>query len=200
MSPSKIVITGTIASGKSTLSKLISKMGFEVISADEINKDLLKEGAINYLAIKNSGEFDQAFIDNRLDKKLLAAIIFNDSKKMAKINQLTHKNILQEINKRVAQSSDKAVFIEIPLYFQTKEKFEADEVWLVIADYETQISRLMKRDNIDLSYAKTKIESQSVLEDMKANSDLVFDNSGTVDQLEEKSKIMLKEKRLIWSF
>ena len=197
MSPSKIVITGTIASGKSTLSKLISKMGFEVISADEINKDLLKEGAINYLAIKNSGVFDEAFIDNKLDKKSLAAIIFNDSKKMAKINQLTHKNILQEINKRVAQSSDKAIFIEIPLYFQTKEKFEADEVWLVIADYETQISRLMKRDNIDLSYAKTKIESQSVLADMKANSDLVFDNSGTVDQLEEKSKIILKEKRLI---
>ena len=200
MSPSKIVITGTIASGKSTLSKLISKMGFEVISADEINKDLLKEDAINYLAIKNSEEFDEAFIDNRLDKKLLAAIIFNDSEKMAKINQLTHKNILEEINKRVSQSSDKAVFIEIPLYFQTKEKFEADEVWLVIADYETQISRLMKRDNIDLSYAKTKIESQNVLEDMKAHSDVVIDNSGTVNQLEEKLKIILKEKRLIWSF
>ncbi|MDU5230462.1 MAG: dephospho-CoA kinase, partial [Anaerococcus sp.] len=77
MSPSKIVITGTIASGKSTLCKLLESKGFIVISADEVNKSLLNPGAINYESIKKSGEFDKAFINESLDKEKLGQIIFS---------------------------------------------------------------------------------------------------------------------------
>ena len=197
MSPSKIVITGTIASGKSTLCKLLESKGFIVISADEVNKSLLNPGAINYESIKKSGEFDKAFINESLDKEKLGQIIFSDENKLKKLNKITHRNILNEIKKQIDLIDEKAVFVEIPLYFQMEVKFDADEVWLVVADYETQIKRLMDRDNINLSYAKVKIESQRKLINMKENSDVVFDNSTSVENLNEKLEEILVQKDLL---
>ncbi|MDU7411686.1 MAG: dephospho-CoA kinase [Anaerococcus sp.] len=197
MSPSKIVITGTIASGKSTLCKLLESKGFIVISADEVNKSLLNPGAINYESIKKSGEFDKAFINESLDKEKLGQIIFSDENKLKKLNKITHRNILNEIKKQIDLIDEKAVFVEIPLYFQMEVKFDADEVWLVVADYETQIKRLMNRDNINLSYAKVKIESQRKLINMKEKSDVVFDNSTSVENLNEKLEEILVQKDLL---
>ncbi|WP_394022774.1 dephospho-CoA kinase [Anaerococcus martiniensis] len=197
MSPSKIVITGTIASGKSTLCKLLEEMGFKLISADEVNKELLIPGAKNYEAIKKSGDFDQAFENESLNKKKLAKIIFSDRKKLKKLNQLSHRNILDEIEKQIEILDEKVVFIEIPLFFQMEEKFDADEVWLVVADYQIQIKRLMQRDKISLEYAKAKLESQEQLLNMKENSNVVFDNSTSVENLSTQLKKVLKQKDLL---
>lgn len=200
MSPSKIVITGTIASGKSTLCKLLEEMGFKLISADEVNKELLIPGAKNYEAIKKSGDFDQAFENESLNKKKLAQIIFSDRKKLKKLNQLSHRNILDEIEKQIEILDEKVVFIEIPLFFQMEEKFDADEVWLVVVDYQIQIKRLMQRDKISLEYAKAKLESQEQLLNMKEKSDVVFDNSTSVENLSTQLKKVLKQKDLLWKF
>ena len=197
MSPSKIVITGTIASGKSTLCKLLEEMGYKVISADEVNRALLEPGSKNFEAIKNSGEFDEAFNKESLDKKALAQIIFSDSQKLKKLNQLTHRNILDEIENQIAKLDESVVFIEIPLFFQMEEKFAANEVWLVVANYETQLQRLMMRDNIDIDYAKAKIESQDQLLTMKENSNVVFDNSTSIENLRKELEIVLKQKDLL---
>lgn len=197
MSPSKIVITGTIASGKSTLCKLLEEMGFKLISADEVNKELLIPGAKNYEAIKKSGDFDQAFENESLNKKKLAQIIFSDRKKLKKLNQLSHRNILDEIEKQIEILDEKVVFIEIPLFFQMEEKFDADEVWLVVADYQIQVKRLMQRDKISLEYAKAKLESQEQLLNMKKNSNVVFDNSTSVENLSTQLKKVLKQKDLL---
>jgi len=197
MSPSKIVITGTIASGKSTLCKLLEEMGFKLISADEVNKELLIPGAKNYEAIKKSGDFDQAFENESLNKKKLAQIIFSDRKKLKKLNQLSHRNILDEIEKQIEILDEKVVFIEIPLFFQMEEKFDADEVWLVVADYQIQVKRLMQRDKISLEYAKAKLESQEQLLNMKENSNVVFDNSTSVENLSTQLKKVLKQKDLL---
>lgn len=200
MNPSKIVITGTIASGKSTLSNLLKEYGFDLISADEINKKLLEKGEKNYLAIKNSRCFEKAFEEEILDKKKLAEIIFSDPKKKSLLNELTHKNILDEINREIDRISKKVVFIEIPLYFQMKEKFVADEVWLVTANEKVQLQRLAKRDGIDLTFAKSKLESQKTTENMIDKSQVVFDNSSSVDELNKKLKEILEKKDLLWKF
>ena len=200
MSLSKIVITGTIASGKSTLCKLLEEMGYKVISADEVNRALLEPGSKNFEVIKKSGEFNEAFKNESLDKKVLAQIIFNNPQKQKKLNQLTHRNILDEIENQIASLNEKVVFIEIPLFFQMEEKFDANEVWLVVANYETQLKRLIKRDNIDRSYAKLKIESQDQLLTMKEKSDVVFDNSTSIENLRNELENVLKQKDLLWKF
>lgn len=192
MSPNRIVIAGTIASGKSTLSKIISDLGYEVIDSDKVNRELLEKGNKNYQAIKNSGLFDEAFDKDVLDKKKLAEIIFKDSKKRSELNKLSHINILEEIKKRIDKSNDKYIFIEMPLYFSIMDKFKTDQVWLLDAKKDVQLERLMKRDNISLDYAKRKLESQENKDFMIKNSDIVFDNSKDILSLEKQIVEKLK--------
>ena len=191
MNQNKIVITGTIASGKSSLSEILRKKGYKVIDSDQINRKLLEKDQINYKEILSSKAFDEAFDGDKLDKKKLAKIIFNDSKKRELINKITHKNIINLINSLIEKSENKNIFVEIPLYFQMKEKFPCDYVWLVCAKKEVQIKRLMERDKIDREFAIKKIESQDYLS-MKEKSDLIFDNSTSLEDLEKKVEIALK--------
>lgn len=191
MNPSRIVITGLIASGKSTLADILREEGFVVIDADKVNKKLTEEGGTNYLAIKSEADFKDAFDGDRLDKNKLGQIIFSDPKKMEKLNSITHKNIIREIEKEIESVDKKTVFIEIPLYFQMKEKFENDGVILVTCKKDVQIKRLMARDKISESFAKKKIESQDTLAYMVDNSDIIIDNSGDEEELRIKIKNML---------
>ena len=191
MNPSRIVITGLIASGKSTLAEILREEGFVVIDADKVNKRLIEEGGTNYLAIKNEADFKEAFDGDRLDKKKLGQIIFSDPKKMEKLNFITHKNIIREIEKEIESVDKKTVFIEIPLYFQMKEKFENNGVILVTCKKDVQIKRLMARDKISESFAKKKIESQDTLAYMVDNSDIIIDNSWDEEELRIKIKNML---------
>lgn len=191
MNPNRIVITGLIASGKSTLAEILREEGFVVIDADKVNKKLIEEGGTNYLAIKNERDFKDAFDGDRLDKTKLGQIIFSDPKKMEKLNSITHKNIIKEIEKEIESVDEKTVFIEIPLYFQMKEKFENDGVILVTCKKDVQIKRLMARDKISESFARKKIESQDTLAYMVDNSDIIIDNSGDEEELRTKIKNML---------
>lgn len=191
MNPSRIVITGLIASGKSTLAAILREEGFVVIDSDKVNKKLIEEGGTNYLAIKNEADFKEAFDGDRLDKNKLGQIIFSDPKKMEKLNSITHKNIIRKIEKEIESVDKKTVFIEIPLYFQMKEKFENDGVILVTCKKDVQIKRLMARDKINESFAKKKIESQDTLAYMVDNSDIIIDNSGDEEELRIKIKNML---------
>lgn len=191
MSPNKIVIAGTIASGKSSLSDILRKKGYEVIDSDKVNAILLEKDQVNYREILSSKVFDKAFDKDKIDKKKLGEIIFNDKEKRELLNNITHKNIISCINNLIKKSDQKNIFIEVPLFFQMKEKFPCDYVWLVSADKDIQIKRLMQRDGIDRNYAIKKIASQNTSY-MKKSSDLIFDNSGSLDQLEKKVEIALE--------
>ena len=183
MSPSRIVITGLIASGKSTVADILKEKGYDLISADEVNRELIKKGGKNYIAIKNEPIFAPAFDGDYLDKKKLAEIIFNDKEKMERLNEISHTNIIGAINEMVENSKEDKVFIEVPLFFKIKDRFPHDLVVLVTASREVQIKRLMARDKIDYDFALKKIESQDELEEMKKQSNIIIDNSGDIENL-----------------
>ncbi len=197
MNQNKIVITGTISSGKSSLSDILRKKGYEVIDSDKINAKLLEKDQINYREILSSRAFNEAFEDGIINKKTLGKIIFNDPKKRELINKITHKNIISYINKIIEKSNEKNIFIEIPLFFQMKEKFPCDYVWLVVANKDVQIQRLMQRDKIDENFALKKINSQN-FSLMKEKSDLIIDNSTSLNDLEKKVEIALDNLEKRW--
>lgn len=192
MSPSRIVITGLIASGKSTVADILKEKGYDLISADEVNRDLIKKGGKNYIAIKNEPIFAPAFDGDFLDKKKLAEIIFNDKEKMERLNEISHANIISAINEMVENSKKDKVFIEVPLFFKIKDRFPHDLVVLVTASREVQIKRLMARDKIDYDFAIRKIESQDELEEMKKQSDIIIDNSGDIESLKRQIEKIIK--------
>lgn len=196
MSPNKIVITGTIGSGKSAVSEIIKKLGFKVINADEVNKKLLEEGGENYEAIKADPFFRKAFDGNSLDKKHLARMIFSAPDLMKRLNSITHPIIVREIEREVESSHYKNVFIEIPLFYQMDVKFPADLVLFVEADKEIQAERLAKRDEIGKFYAESKIRNQESLIRNRSDKEIVIKNNSSLEDLKEKIEKILRMENI----
>ena len=196
MNPNKIVITGTIVSGKSAVSEIVKYLGFKVLSADEVNKKLLEEGGQNYEAIKADPFFRKAFDGNILDKKHLAKMIFSAPDLMKRLNSLTHPIIVREIENEIDRIGEKNIFIEIPLFYQMTVRFPADLVLFVEADKNIQAQRLAKRDDIGGFYAESKIRNQEALMGPRYANEIVIKNNTSLEDLRENVKKILRMEKI----
>lgn len=189
-----IALTGGIATGKSTVSSILEKKGYRVIDADKIARKVVEPGRKVYNQILDYFGSDIVFKDGKLNRKKLASIVFNDSKALEKLNEITHPKIFKEIYRDIELSikaGDKLIFLDIPLLFEEYEQIiasgiEFDEIWLVYVDRETQIVRLMKRDSINRSEAIKKINLQMDMKYKLDNTDKVLYNNGDFKNLENK--------------
>ena len=196
MNPNKIVITGTIGSGKSAVSEIIKDLGFDVISADDINRNLLKPGERNFEAIKKDPFFRKAFDGGSLDKKALAKMIFAAPDLMKRLNSITHPIIVEEMENEIGKLSCKNVFIEIPLYYQMDVKFPADLVLFVSADRDIQAKRLAQRDSIGSFYAESKIRNQENFMGERDDREIIINNNSTLEDLREKVINILRMEKI----
>lgn len=197
MSPNKIVITGTIGSGKSALSSIIRELGFVVIDSDQVNKKLLEKGQANYEAIKKDPFFRKAFVSDELDKNKLAKMIFASPDLMKRLNKLTHPNIMAEIERQIGSLDEKNVFVEIPLFYQMEAKFDPDLILFVRASEEIQIKRLTERDGINELYAKSKIATQEKSIMAKDDGKIIIDNDGSIEELRAKIIEILRTENIL---
>lgn len=177
-----IGLTGGIASGKSTVSKMLKELGAFIIDADIIARDIVTPGCGDAL-IEIVNHFGKGIlnIDGTLNRKLLGNIIFQDDEKRNLLNNITHPRVIREIQKEIdkinTDKPDAIIFIDAPLLFEAGLNDMMDEVWLVYVDRETQIRRLMKRDSINLSDAKARISSQMSLDEKIKISDRIIYNN-----------------------
>ena len=178
-----IGVTGGIASGKSNVISIIKRQGFKVIDCDLINHNLQKINMPIYNAIKEA--FGSSyFLDNgELDRKKLGELIFHNENEKLKLNSISHPIIKEEVLKEI-NKADGIVFVDVPLLYESKFDSLCDKVICVYLNRETQIERLMERDHIDYSYAKTKIASQMDLEQKRDLADYVIDSKGSFQETE----------------
>lgn len=128
----------------------------------------------------------------------MGSIVFNNSRLLKKLNNLTHPNIFMEIKKQVRNSNEKIIFVEIPLLFEEYDKIieagiEFDKICLVFADEKTQINRIMERDNLTKDEAITRIESQMPVSEKKEMSHIVIENTGSKEELKNKVNSLLEK-------
>ena len=185
MSQSKVIgLTGSIATGKSQVSNYLRDKGIKVVDADLIARDIVDIPIVKDEIKKAFGE--NIYVNENLDRKKLAEIVFNNDKKRNILNDIMHPHIYKIILDEIRNSKE-IVFVDIPLLFENEkvnEKFglSFDEIWLVYVDREIQIERLMKRDGISRDYAEKKINSQISVEEKRKKSDVIIDNSGTLEE------------------
>jgi dephospho-CoA kinase len=178
-----IGVTGGIASGKSNVISIIKRQGFKVIDCDLINHNLQKINMPIYNAIKEA--FGSSyFLDNgELDRKKLGELIFHNENEKLKLNSISHPIIKEEVLKEI-NKADGIVFVDVPLLYESKFDSLCDKVICVYLNRKTQIERLMERDHIDYSYAKTKIASQMDLDQKRDLADYVIDSKGSFQETE----------------
>lgn len=177
-------LTGGIASGKSTISKMIVELGFPVIDADIIAREVVNIGEETYE--KLISVFGEKILqsDKTLDRQALGSIIFHNEEKRNLLNSIMHPAIKQRIefqkNKNV-ELGEKAVFLDIPLLLESEDTYGTDKILVVSIDRKLQLERLMKRNNLTEYDANARINSQMLISEKMKLADEVIDNSFTLD-------------------
>ena len=180
-----IGITGGIASGKSTVTNFLRQKGFEVVDADALVHQLQKPGGRLYqILVEHFGE-KVLLEDGGLDRPLLASLIFSNSEEREWSKQTQGQIIREELGSlrdKFAQTED-IFFMDIPLLFEQDYASWFDETWLVYVSRDTQLDRLMNRDQLSKESAETRLASQWPLEEKKKFATYILDNNGSREQL-----------------
>ena len=180
-----IGITGGIASGKSTVTNFLRQKGFEVVDADALVHQLQKPGGRLYqILVEHFGE-KVLLEDGKLNRPLLASLIFSNSEEREWSKQTQGQIIREELGSlrdKLAQTED-VFFMDIPLLFEQDYASWFDETWLVYVRRDTQLDRLMNRDQLSKESAETRLASQWPLEEKKKFATYILDNNGSREQL-----------------
>lgn len=180
----KIGLTGGIASGKSAVSNYLKDKGYTVLDADIYAKNVLNKGTEGLKKVVEHFGKDVLEDDGTLNRKKLGDIVFNDKDELAVLNNITHPIIRRNMDRDAEKYiKDDHVFSDIPLLYENKLENQFDFVIVVYVDTETQIKRLMKRNDYTLEEAKARINSQLPLSKKKEDADVVLDNRGSLDEL-----------------
>ncbi|OJF95752.1 dephospho-CoA kinase [Alkalibacterium sp. 20] len=178
-------LTGGIASGKSTVSQYLKKIGFPVIDADVIARTIMEPDEPTYAKVVDFFGGEIINKDRSINRKRLGEVVFDDKEKLRHLNALMHEDIFNEIMKKRLEMSERKyplIVIDIPLLYETGYEKYVDEVMVVYTDYATQLSRLRNRDQLTEAEAVKRIEAQESLETKKNKADVVIDNNGTIHQ------------------
>ena len=181
--PYTIALTGGIASGKTTISNEFARFGVPVIDTDIIAHKLVEPGQPALKEIE--AEFGSAVIDDtgRLKRSELRSLIFSDSAKREKLESILHPKIRIEVANAVADVASDYCILVIPLLAERGTYPNVDRVLVVDVEIETQISRLMARDNSSRNQAVQALAAQASRKQRLSIADDVLDNSGSLQQM-----------------
>jgi dephospho-CoA kinase len=187
-------LTGSIGTGKSTVSNILKNKNIEIIDADKISREILN----NTTALDEIFEYFGDEVknpDGTLNRKKLGNIVFNDDVKLIKLNSITHPKIKQIIDSRINEykiNNEKMVIVDAPLLIEANFCELVDKILLIICDEEVQITRIIKRDNCSREDAILRIKSQMSQVDKKKYADYIIDNSYDLEILNKQVEEFLK--------
>ncbi|REJ08326.1 dephospho-CoA kinase [Halobacillus trueperi] len=179
-----IGLTGSIASGKSTVAKMFKDMDIPVIDADQISRDVVQPGEPAYQEIVET--FGEQVLEEGgdLDRKKLGKVVFADETKRKQLNGIVHPKVREEMIRRreqYKQQQYQAVVLDIPLLFESNLTDYVEKILVVYVDEKTQLERLMERDQSGREDAEERIRAQIPVKKKAEMADAVIDNTGTVE-------------------
>jgi len=184
----KIGLTGGIASGKSTIAKMLIERGALLVDADQVAREVVLPGEPALEAIAST--FGQAVLeeDGSLNRKALGEIVFRDKASLAKLEAITHPAIRSRMQQRIhtytEQFPERLIVADVPLLYETGQQNLYDGIMVVYVPAEIQKTRLMERNHLSGEEASRRIALQMDIEQKKKNADWVIDNSGTLAKTE----------------
>ena len=176
-----IGLTGGIGSGKSAVADMLRSLGAFVIDADEGARAVVEPGTAGLRLLVD--EFGAGILDGeRLDRAKLAALVFNDPERLARLNAITHPLVREWSAGKVAAAADEGrevVVQDIPLLFETGLQAVFEQVIVVWVPESVQLARLLEGRGFDEADARARIARQLPIDSKRKLATWVIDNSGT---------------------
>ncbi len=199
-----IGLTGGIGCGKSTAAKYMKERGFFHIDADEIGRSITAKGS-SLIPVLDSvfgaegelGDGKTCIIkdDMTLDRKTLASVVFSDKVKKQRLDDIMLEKIVSEIDDIIEKyrtdripgtENAKGILLDAPLLYEAGLDDRCDMVLLIVADTESRIERVCRRDGITAQDVRNRINSQMSDEEKAELADVIIDNSDGVDTLHKR--------------
>ena len=185
-------LTGGIASGKSTVSKILKELGAPIFDADLATHALLQKDGAAYEEVINKFVaecgYDILLPDGSIDRKKLGSVVFTNSELLTYLEEVIHQHVEKAMYNFIAQAKVEnapIAVVDIPLLIEKEWHNKVDKVWVVYTPLEVQVQRLISRENYTDQEVQERIQSQLPLEDKLEFADFVIDNSGSLEQTKE---------------
>ncbi len=189
-----IGLTGGIGAGKSTVSDYLKQKGYPVLDADLVAREIVEPGTETLSELSRTFGEEILNPDGSLDRGALAKIAFSDPENKKILDQIMHGKVIEILLSRAkAMTEEPVVFIDVPLLFETGMDRYMDQVWLVDADEDVRIQRVMERDGSSMEDVRKRIRYQSGRDEKIKRSDVVLNNCCDRDILYEQIDERLSE-------
>ena len=193
-----IGLTGSIACGKSTVSRFLSEHGCTIIDGDELSHRLTSAGGAAIPALRQA--FGSSFIlaDGSLDRKKLGALVFSDESALRKLDALMAPFLREATQQEMLHAEESGAdlcFLDMPLLFEKGYDSLCRSVWCVYLPLPLQLERLMARDHLTREEAMSRIRTVMSSDEKAARSNVVIDNSGTVEETLSQIPSLLQAER-----
>ena len=189
-----IGLTGGIASGKSTVAKILERLGAAIVDADVLSREVVEPGQAAWHDIVSAFGDGVLQSDQTLDRQKLRTIIFNNPAARKQLEAIIHPRVRALAEQRIREHSEAGyavVIYVVPLLFEGNLQDGLRPVILVACDVNVQRQRLVERDHLDRTAAQKHIEAQMSLEEKRRLADYVIENNGSLDDLERQVREVL---------
>ena len=185
----RIGLTGSIATGKSTVTNMLKELGAFVIDCDKTARDVVAPGTQGLAKIEAAFGKDAVAADGSMDRVYIGDLVFRNPEMKKRLENILFPLIFEALDEELLRLEREAVtpvvFLDMPLLYEVKYDSYVDEVWLVYVPFEVQLSRLMKRNGYTKEEALLRIHSQISVDKKKSLAQQVIDNSGTLEDTKE---------------
>lgn len=194
-----IGLTGGIASGKSTAAALLKSYGAIVIDADRVGHRVYEPGTNGFQAVVNEFGHDLVAADGTINRQLLGGKVFGDPAQMKRLTDIVWPEIrrlaAEEIEDLRKRGETAPIVLEAAVMIEANWMDLADEIWVVTVSPEVARERLMTRNGLTEAQAQSRIDSQLSNKERLQYADVKIDNSGTLEQFEQ--RVEREWKRLL---
>lgn len=196
----RIGLTGSIATGKSTVTNMLKELGAFVIDCDKTARDVVAPGTQGLAKIEAAFGKDAVAADGSMDRVYIGDLVFRNPEMKKRLENILFPLIFEALGEELLRLEREAVtpvvFLDMPLLYEVKYDSYVDEVWLVYVPFEVQLSRLMKRNGYTKEEALLRIHSQISVDKKKSLAQQVIDNSGTLEDTKEQVRSLWERLQL----
>lgn len=191
-----IGLTGSIATGKSTVSRMLKQKGYPIVDADEISRLVVEPGSPVLNKIEEAFGSDVLLQNGSLNREKLGNLIFNDEEKRQKLNSIIHPAVRLEMLRQKEEWLEKGkttIIMDIPLLFESNLQSYVDKIIVVSATPDIQKERLIARNGYSADEADARINSQLPIAEKENGADAVINNNGALEETESQLDALLHE-------